>query len=137
MSQEPLDYLLQDEDNMGKALDDFPQKTTIVAEFYIDPESGNLASMIYDVRYADMVNIHRFAFLTKGQINVQTSLSLATIIQDYIVELKKEDLLDKIEEKPLEGSLEGGVLYLQIYRKLTEIFEKVGTVVYKTLYGPK
>lgn len=137
MSENSLEHMFRDDDKLGKALDAFTQETKVVAEFYVDPESGKLASMFYKAEHIDKVNEHRVALPTKGHINVRTPSGLAAFIQDYIAELKKEDLLDKSEEKPLGGTFGGEVLYLQIYRKPTEALETVGKIVNKILYGPK
>jgi hypothetical protein len=155
MAQESLDYLFKDEGDMGEALDAFAQETYnqqsttpslvhqygIVAEFYIDPESKKLASMFYEARHSHKVNQFRVALPTKGHINLSTETNLVDFMRDYIAELDREGILNKldndennIKEVPLGETLADGVLYRQTYDgDHTETLEKIGKVAYNVV----
>lgn len=157
MAQTPLENMFEDDGNPRKKLDDSGEETYsersitqavyqngIVAEFYIDPKSGKLASLFYEARHVHKVNEFRVAISSAGHLYLRTNLS--AFIHDYEDKLKQEGLLGKLdndehdkEEIKLGDKPEDGILHRHTYidnsiKTLEKIAVVVVSVGYKRAY---
>ena len=128
-SEDPLERLLGDNEQLAKMLDDFSRDTStqqseaqptnrqydIVFEFYQDPESNRITSIFFESKYSDKINDIIPRRPARKRDGFRTTTPLDEFIGEYIRELEHRYVRHDTEEKMFGVTLADGILYKQAY----------------------